>query len=200
MAARASFPRLFDNFELSSKYLEGFAMQRADGTEDSERRAIALQPIGIIRSSHAQPAGTPIQPTYAQQAPGEVIVHPRFVDALTDIEGFERIWLLYHFHRAGPFRLRVVPYRDTQERGTFATRAPTRPNGIGMSVVELLGRAGNVLRVGGLDILDGTPLLDIKPYVPQFDAFPDARAGWLDQGAGDRTTADNRFHPVEEEE
>ena len=155
---------------------------------------IFIRPIGIIRSPHASAAGTPIQPTYAKQVQGEVIVEESFAAALADIEGFERIWLVYQFDRAGPFKLRVIPYRDTQEHGLFATRAPTRPNPIGFSVVQLLGRERNVLRVSGLDILDGTPLIDIKPYVPEFDAYPDSKAGWLDKRREDRREADSRFH------
>jgi tRNA-Thr(GGU) m(6)t(6)A37 methyltransferase TsaA len=104
------------------------------------------------------------------------------------------VWLVYWFDRAGPYKPRVVPYRDTHERGLFATRSPCRPNPIGVSVVRLLGREGNVLRVGGIDILDRTPLLDIKPYVPEFDAHPASKAGWLDEQREDRREADGRFH------
>ena len=160
----------------------------------ASRTEVLMQPIGVIWSPHRSPAGTPIQPAYAEQSDGEVVVDERFAPALADIEGFERIWLIYCLDRAGPFKLTVVPYRDTQEHGLFATRAPSRPNPIGLSVVRLLGREGNVLRVRGLDILDGTPLLDIKPYVPEFDAFPDSRAGWLDAHREDRRKADARFH------
>jgi tRNA-Thr(GGU) m(6)t(6)A37 methyltransferase TsaA len=159
-----------------------------------EQLKILVRPIGIIRSAHTTPGGTPIQPTYAKQVEGEVIVDESFAAALADIEGFERIWLIYRFDRAGPFKSRVIPYRDIQEHGLFATRAPSRPNPIGLSVVQLLGREGNVLRVRGLDILDGTPLIDIKPYVPEFDAYPDSKAGWLDERREDRTQADDRFH------
>lgn len=158
------------------------------------RSDIVMQPIGIIRSPHHTAAGTPIQPAYAEQVDGEVFVDTRFESALADIEGFERIWLVYCLDRANPFKPSVVPYRDTKEHGLFATRAPSRPNPIGLSVVRLLGRQGSVLRVRGLDILDGTPLLDIKPYVPQFDAFPSSKAGWLDARREDRRAADDRFH------
>jgi tRNA-Thr(GGU) m(6)t(6)A37 methyltransferase TsaA len=153
-----------------------------------------VQPIGVVRSPHRTAAGTPIQPAYAEQVDGEIVVDRRFESALADIEGFERIWLVYWFDRTGPFKPRVVPYRDTREHGLFATRAPSRPNPIGLSVVRLLGREGNVLRVRGLDILDGTPLLDIKPYVPEFDAFPSSRTGWLGARREDRIEADDRFH------
>jgi tRNA-Thr(GGU) m(6)t(6)A37 methyltransferase TsaA len=159
-----------------------------------ERPEITLRPIGVIRSPHRTPSGTPIQPVYAEEVDGEVVVDERFASALDDIEGFERLWLVYHFDRAGPFEPRVVPYRDTREHGLFATRAPSRPNPIGLSAVTLLGRDGNVLRVRGLDVLDGTPLLDIKPYVPEFDAFPESKAGWLDARRDDRREADDRFH------
>ncbi|MBN2491425.1 MAG: tRNA (N6-threonylcarbamoyladenosine(37)-N6)-methyltransferase TrmO [Planctomycetes bacterium] len=157
-------------------------------------RPIVSRSIGVIRTPHTAAAGTPIQPIYAEEALGEVHVDPDLEPALADLEGFERIWLVYWCDRAGPFRPRIVPYRDTREHGLFATRAPSRPNPIGLSVVRLLGREGNVLRVRGVDILDGTPLLDIKPYVPEFDAHPSSRAGWLDDRRQDRRHADGRFH------
>ena len=158
---------------------------------------ITLAPIGIVRSPHLTPAGTPIQPTYAEQYEGRIIVDPLFEKALADLEGFERIWLIYWFDRAGPYRPCVIPYRDTREHGLFATRSPCRPNPIGLSVVRLLGRKGLELRVRGLDLLDGTPILDIKPYVPEFDAHPSSKAGWLDERREDRTEADGRFHQDE---
>jgi tRNA-Thr(GGU) m(6)t(6)A37 methyltransferase TsaA len=150
--------------------------------------------IGRIRTPFREAAGTPIQPCYAD-ARGTVLVDGAFADALGDLEGFERIWLLYWMSRADPFRPRVVPYRDDQERGLFATRAPCRPNPIGLSAVRLLGREGNALRVAGVDMLDETPLLDIKPYVPDFDAWSPSRAGWLEApGCPDRQESDDRFH------
>jgi len=158
---------------------------------------ITLAPIGVIRSPHRSAAGTPIQPTYAKGVEGQVVVDPAFEEALVDIEGFEHIWLVYHFDRAASFKPRVVPYRDTREHGLFATRSPSRPNPIGLSVVRLLGREGNVLKVRGIDILDGTPLLDIKPYVSEFDAHPSSKAGWLDDRCEDRKLADDRFHDPE---
>ena len=155
---------------------------------------IALRPIGVIHSRYRAAAGTPIQPTYAAQSPGTVVVDEGYAPALADLEGFERIWVCYWFHRAGPYAPRVVPYRDTVEHGLFATRSPCRPNPLGLSVVRLVSRDGCTLHVADLDILDGTPLLDIKPYVPQFDAHPDARAGWIDTSREDRRVADTRFH------
>lgn len=152
-----------------------------------------LTTIGLIHSPFREPAGTPIQPPFAQAMEGTVEIFPEYAEGLTDLEGFERIWLLYWLDRAPPPRLRLVPFRDEVPRGLFATRAPCRPNPIGLSCVRLLGIQGCVLRVGGVDILDGTPLLDIKPYVPEFDAFCQSRAGWLEHGRDGRTRADHRF-------
>jgi tRNA-Thr(GGU) m(6)t(6)A37 methyltransferase TsaA len=154
---------------------------------------MALHPIGVIHSPFRAADGTPIQPAFAEQAAGTVVLREELEPALLDIEGFERIWLIYWFDRARPYSPRVVPYRDNQERGLFATRSPCRPNPLGMSVVRLVARKGNTLHVENLDILDGTPLLDIKPYVPQFDAYPGAKAGWLEHAPEDRRRADSRF-------
>jgi tRNA (adenine37-N6)-methyltransferase len=156
--------------------------------------AIGLRPIGHIRSPFTQAAGTPIQSVYAHNIEGQVIVDAPFEAALDDIEGFERIWLVYWMDRMTTVSLRVVPYRDTREHGVFATRAPCRPNPIGLSVVRLLRREHLVLHVADIDVLDATPLLDIKPYVPEFDAHPGAKAGWFDACGEDRRTADVRFH------
>ncbi len=120
---------------------------------------------------------------YAEASEGEVVVDPEFAAALADIEGFERLWLLYALDRAGAYRPRVMPYRDTVEHGLFATRSPCRPNPIGLSVARLLGREGNRLRVAGLDILDGTPLLDIKPYGARLRRFPRRAGGLVRRGA-----------------
>ena len=159
-----------------------------------------LTPIGIIHTPFSEPAGVPIQSVYADAVGGTVVVHPPYADALADLAGFERIWLVYLFHlRPTPakWKPRVVPFRDRVERGLFATRAPARPNPIGLSVVELDGvhvdATGGRLEVRGVDVVDGTPLLDIKPYVPAFDAWPQSRAGWLDAGGEDRRVADGRF-------
>ena len=155
---------------------------------------ISLQVIGRIRTSFVEATGTPIQPVYAQGAEGQVIVDDPFAAALDDIEGFDRVWLVYWMDRVAAFQLRVVPYRDTRERGLFATRSPCRPNPIGMSAVRLVRREGCCLHVLDADVLDDTPLLDIKPYMPEFDAHPSARAGWFDACEVDRKLADGRFH------
>jgi tRNA-Thr(GGU) m(6)t(6)A37 methyltransferase TsaA len=150
--------------------------------------------IGTVRTGFSRAVGTPIQPAFARGARGRVIVDKRYARALDDVEGFERVWLIYWMDRAGPYEPRVVPYRDTRERGLFATRAPCRPNPIGLSAVRLLRREGSVLHVADVDVLDHTPLLDIKPYVPEFDAYRGSRAGWLDARGTTRKTADGRFH------
>ncbi len=157
-------------------------------------KTITLAPIGVIRSPHVSATGTTIQPVYAEECEGQVVVDEGFEVALEDLDGFDRVWLIYWLDRAGPYKPRVIPYRDTREHGLFATRSPCRPNPIGLSVVRLLGRENNVLKVRGIDILDGTPLLDIKPYVPEFDACLSSKAGWLDERREDRRLADDRFH------
>jgi tRNA (adenine37-N6)-methyltransferase len=152
-----------------------------------------MTPIGIIHSPFREAEGTPIQPVYAEGFDGEAELFPEYQEGLDDLAGFERIWLLYGFDRAPTPRLRVVPFRDAVARGVFSTRAPCRPNPIGLSCVRLIQVSGRRIVFSGADILDGTPLLDIKPYVPEFDAFPGARAGWLD-GPGNRLKrADGRF-------
>jgi tRNA-Thr(GGU) m(6)t(6)A37 methyltransferase TsaA len=152
-----------------------------------------LKPIGVIHSPFTQPTGTPIQPPFADGAEGRVVVDEQYAEALKDLAGFERIWLVYWFDRAPPARLTVVPFLDETPRGLFAVRAPCRPNPIGLSAVRLLGIEGSVLRVADLDVLDGTPLLDIKPYVPRFDSFPGSRHGWLEGAEHRRGLADDRF-------
>jgi tRNA-Thr(GGU) m(6)t(6)A37 methyltransferase TsaA len=162
--------------------------------ESCAGRPVALETIGVIRTPFIEAAGTPIQPAYGSGVEGQVMLEEQYAPALDDVEGFERIWLIYWMDRARPFKPRVVPYRDTQERGLFATRAPNRPNPIGISAVRLLRREGLVLHIADIDILDGTRLLDIKPYVPEFDSYPHARAGWFDRADVDRRLADARFH------
>lgn len=162
--------------------------------EKSDRESPRLEVIGRIHTGFVAAQGTPIQPRYADSAEGTVVVEKRFLPALEDLDGFERIWLLYYMDRANPYVPKVVPYRDTRERGLFATRSPGRPNPIGMSTVRLVGREGNVLKVLDVDVLDDTPLLDIKPYVPEFDAYTSARAGWFEHSGSGRTHADGRFH------
>lgn len=142
---------------------------------------IPYRPIGVIRSDHVAAERTPIQPCFAKGCRGRAEVLPEFEDGLRDLEGFSHIYLIYHLHQAGPAVLRVKPFLQQVERGVFATRAPSRPNAIGLSIVELVGRQGNVLDLDGVDILDGTPLLDIKPYTARFDRVETTRNGWQDE-------------------
>lgn len=153
------------------------------------------RPIGHIHSPFDEPAGMPIQPAGAAGICGTVDVFPEFAAGLKDLDGFSHIVLLYHFHRAGGAELVVTPFLDTRPHGVFATRAPRRPNPIGISVVRLTGIVGNTLQVENVDILDGTPLLDIKPYVPAFDHHPVERIGWLEKTSQNtqKTVADERF-------
>lgn len=160
-----------------------------------ESSPFPLVKIGEIRSPFKKQSGTPIQPPYAKGAEGTVEVDEPYRASLADLKRFDRVWLIYWFDRAGPYKQRVTPYRDEVRRGLFATRAPCRPNPIGLSCVRLLAvnESEGILKVADVDILDGTPLLDIKPYVPAFDAFPSVAAGWLDTSGTDRRKADKRF-------
>lgn len=157
--------------------------------------SMKFTPIGTIHSPFTNMEGMPIQPTGASGIKGSVEVLADYADGLQDLVGFSHIILLYLFHRSLGFKLRVVPFMDNTMRGVFATRAPKRPNPIGLSVVRLERIEGRVLHIDGVDILDGTPLLDIKPYVPEFDPQEEIRTGWLDQAkkkAPDRRS-DGRF-------
>jgi tRNA-Thr(GGU) m(6)t(6)A37 methyltransferase TsaA len=140
--------------------------------------------IGIIHSEHTIAEETPIQPVYAKGCKGYVELYPEFVDGLRDLSGFSHIYLIYHFHKSREVKLIVKPYLQDAYRGIFSTRAPFRPNPIGLSVVELLGIEGNILHLDGVDILDGTPLLDIKPYTAKFDLRNVTKNGWQDEVDG----------------
>ena len=157
--------------------------------------AVRYRPIGVIHTSFREPAGTPIQATSFVGSAGHVEIEPALAPGLRDLEAFSHLILLYHFHRVGVVKLTVTPFLDDREHGVFATRAPARPNPIGLSVVRLVGIEGTRLDIEDVDMIDGTPLLDLKPYVPAFDARDDVRVGWyadrLDHVEG--TTADDRF-------
>ena len=156
---------------------------------------VTYRPIGVIHSPFKDLEDMPIQPAGEASAAGSIEIFPDFVAGLKDLDGFSHVILLYHFHRVRSSKLTVTPFMDSQPRGVFATRAPTRPNPIGLSVVKLIRIEGNRLYVENLDILDGTPLLDLKPYVPEFDRQPKARIGWLEQVKEKVRTAksDDRF-------
>jgi tRNA-Thr(GGU) m(6)t(6)A37 methyltransferase TsaA len=137
-----------------------------------------LKPIGYIRSEHQKAEDTPIQPVCCPECQGRVEVLPEFADGLTGLEGFSHIILLYWLNRAKPPELLVKPFLEDKLHGIFATRAPRRPNPIGLSIVSLISRDGTTLHIGGVDIIDNTPLIDIKPYSSRFDCFSNARNGW----------------------
>ncbi|MDI9527949.1 MAG: tRNA (N6-threonylcarbamoyladenosine(37)-N6)-methyltransferase TrmO [Pseudomonadota bacterium] len=143
--------------------------------------SISYTPIGVIRSIHASPEQTPIQPVYSCGCRGTAEIFEQYCEGLNDLDGFSHIMLIYHFHRAGPARMMVRPFLQDKLRGLFSTRAPVRPNPIGLSIVRLLSREGTVLHLDCLDVLDGTPLLDIKPYVSRFDCIHETRCGWQDE-------------------
>lgn len=156
---------------------------------------IIFEPIGIIHSPFKTLEDMPIQPTSQASLPGMVEIFHHFSAGLKDLDGFSHIYLIYHLHRAAPPKLTVTPFLDTQPRGLFATRAPSRPNPIGLSLVQLARIEDNWLHITHLDILDQTPLLDIKPYIPEFEPGENVSIGWLAQATGQVRTrkSDGRF-------
>jgi tRNA-Thr(GGU) m(6)t(6)A37 methyltransferase TsaA len=138
-----------------------------------------MNPIGIIRSPFTDKSQTPIQASRSQ-AKGMVEIYPEYTDGLQDLEGFSHIYLLYAFHRSSGYSLIVTPFLDDRLHGVFATRYPDRPNPLGLSIVRLIARRDNLLDIEGVDMLDGTPLLDIKPYVPEFDIRTGTANGWYE--------------------
>ncbi len=157
--------------------------------------AIVYQPIGIVSSPYTTREGMPIQASGARGVRGAIKLFPEFGEGLKDLDGFSHIILLYHFHRTHEKTLTVTPFLDDRPRGVFATRSPNHPNPIGLSVVRLLSVEGRHLTIEDVDILDGTPLLDIKPYVPAFDHRTPERVGWLEkaQRRAGKKRADTRF-------
>lgn len=195
MPGSTGFPPTRRRFSaaLAMRQLAVFGI-REERDDQAMQNQLTLAPIGFIETPFREPAGTPIQPSRAQGARGRVHVAPEFQAGLTDLGGFERIWLVYWFHRAAAANLLVTPFLDTRKRGVFSTRAPARPSPIGISAVRLLEvREGGILEISDVDILDGTPLLDIKPYVPEFDSYARSRAGWFDESGSKRGVADERF-------
>jgi tRNA-Thr(GGU) m(6)t(6)A37 methyltransferase TsaA len=156
---------------------------------------LTYRSIGVAHTPFKEIEGMPIQPAGAAGVRGSLEILPQFSEGLQDIDGFSHLILLYHFHQVQAASLTVTPFLDSRPHGVFATRAPKRPNPIGLSIVRLLRREGNVLHVENIDLLDGTPLLDVKPYVPEFDHHPVERVGWLDQAEGKvrHKKSDGRF-------
>ena len=156
---------------------------------------ITFEPIGVIRSPFKTLDNMPIQPAGADGVEGLVELRPEYQDGLMDLDGFSHIVLIYHFHQSDGYSLAVVPYLDDISRGLFSTRAPKRPNAIGLSIVKLKSVEGPVLKIENVDVLDGTPLLDIKPYVPEFEPRGTVRTGWLEVAAkkAKEKKSDKRF-------
>ncbi len=156
---------------------------------------ISYKPIGVIHSDYEQRVGVPIQGALLPDSRGWVEVFPKYQDGLKDIEGFSHIILLFHFHLASGYRLLDKPYLEDKKHGIFSIRGPRRPNPIGFSIVRLEKRVDNVLHISEVDVIDGTPLLDIKPYVSKFDVRSNVKDGWLTErlkhAAGYKS--DNRY-------
>ncbi len=154
-----------------------------------------IEPIGTIQTPFNSIENMPIQPKGALDVEGQVRVDKKYMDGLQDIEGFSHIYLVYSFHKALRTELSITPFMDTEKRGVFATRSPLRPNHIGMSIVKLKNVQGNCLIVEGVDVLNGTPLLDIKPYIKEFDAVKQSASGWFQSSEDDvrKKRSDQRF-------
>lgn len=160
-----------------------------------DNQEIRFRPIGFIRTPFKKKEGTPIQPIRGKGVVGSVELLPEYADGLSDLDGFSHIILIYHLHLSSGFKLKVIPFLDDRPRGLFATRAPRRPNPIGISVVRLKKIEGNILHIENMDMIDGTPLLDIKPHVPYFQEEVDYKIGWLEGklAKAKTTDADDRF-------
>ncbi len=156
---------------------------------------ISYQSIGTIHTPFKSVEGMPIQPSGAEGVEGTVGILPDFVEGLKDLDGFSHLILLYHLHRVKSYSLSVIPFLDKVAHGIFATRAPKRPNAIGLSMVKLTAVKDNIVQVKNIDVLDGTPLLDIKPYVPDFDLVQATSVGWFEKNARRAKTfsSDDRF-------
>jgi tRNA-Thr(GGU) m(6)t(6)A37 methyltransferase TsaA len=156
---------------------------------------ITYRPIGVVRAPFSRLEGMPLQSVAAEDVRGQIEVLPDFAAGLKDLDGFSHIHVIAHLHRGVPGGLEVIPFLDETPRGVFATRSPRHPNPIGLSVLRLLAVEGATLQVAGVDLVDGTPVLDIKPYVPRFDVVAADRVGWLEQAAErvHEVRADTRF-------
>jgi len=156
---------------------------------------INYKPIGIIHSPFKTPENMPIQPSAADGVKGSVEIYPNYTEGLQNLDGFSHIYLIYHFHLSHGYNLKVIPFLDDRPRGLFSTRAPSRPNSIGLSVVKLTKINQNIIEIENVDIVDGTPLIDIKPYVPAMDAPKNCKIGWLTEHRSEikKKRSDKRF-------
>lgn len=157
--------------------------------------AIVYLPIGYIYTPFKEISGMPIQPASAKGIKGKIEIMPEFINGLQDLDGFSHLILLYHFHLSENFELLVTPFLDTQMHGVFATRAPKRPNSIGLSVVKLTKIEENVLYIEDIDVINKTPLIDIKPYIPDFETPEQIKTGWYRKEKTDisKVRSDKRF-------
>jgi tRNA-Thr(GGU) m(6)t(6)A37 methyltransferase TsaA len=146
-----------------------------------EDLALTLRPVGVVRSPYRVHVGTPRQPGTGEVRDGEIVLRPGWQNLLQDLDGFSHVWVLYWFDNSRGWNEQVAPPRDRKKRGLFATRSPHRPNPLGLSLVRLLSVRGTTLAIRGLDMLDGTPVLDLKPYVRDVECVPEATRGWLDE-------------------
>ncbi len=165
--------------------------------ETGSKMKIEFSPIGIIRTPFKTVDNVPIQPTADTGSEGWIEIFQEYSAGLADLDGFSHIYLIFHLHKSCGNKLSVVPFLDTVERGIFSTRSPSRPNPVGLSVVRLLSVSGSILKIQGLDILDGTPLLDIKPYVPMFEDSTGLKTGWFEGKNVKGKLSDNRFRGEE---
>ena len=154
---------------------------------------ILYNPIGIIHTPFKTTEGMPVQASRAKGIKGTIEIKPEYIDGLKDLNGFSHIILLFHLHLSKGYSLQVIPFFDDQPRGVFATRAPKRPNSIGLSIVALSKVSANILEIEDVDMLDGTPLLDIKPYTPEFDNRGNVQTGWLAKAKSKKVKSDKRF-------
>jgi tRNA-Thr(GGU) m(6)t(6)A37 methyltransferase TsaA len=143
--------------------------------------SITINPIGIIHTPHTDIKNMPIQPIAAEGIKGYIELLPEYVQGLKDLDGFSHITLIYRFHKISGYSLEVIPFMDDKPRGIFATKAPKRPNAIGISTVKLVNIEDNIIHVEQVDMLDGTPLIDIKPFYPRYDNRENVKIGWLEK-------------------
>jgi tRNA-Thr(GGU) m(6)t(6)A37 methyltransferase TsaA len=158
-------------------------------------QTLKVEPIGVIRTPFTSLEDMPIQPGGGKDVLGELLIEPQYCEGLADLDGFSHLYLIYLFHLAAGTKMRVVPFLDDRPRGVFATRAPVRPNHLGLSVVELVEVTDCLVTIRNIDVLDGTPLLDIKPYIEVFDSVAESRSGWMEAGKEEveAKRSDNRF-------
>jgi tRNA (adenine37-N6)-methyltransferase len=158
--------------------------------------SIIINPIGIIHTPHTDIKNMPIQPIAADGIKGYIELLPEYLRGLKDLEGFSHLTLIYRFHKITDYALEVIPFMDDKLRGVFATKAPKRPNAIGISTVKLISIDRNIIHVEQVDMLDETPLIDIKPFYPRYDNRENVKIGWLEKNKDlhlDKLRSDERF-------